>query len=138
MRLTEKKENGFYELKAGAEIYGEENGIRLVQIVGQYEDIEEELGIDLLTLFKALKNGIWYKVNHEVNQFIPDEGMHIVADCNGSEERTNYWLLSVIDLNSKECLIDFWVDNYGKTWALTKEELEGEISNENRKNEFII
>ena len=41
MRLTEKKENGFYELKEGQEIYGEENGIRLVQIVGEYEDIDE-------------------------------------------------------------------------------------------------
>ena len=25
----------------------------------QLEDIEEEIGIDLITLFKALKNGVW-------------------------------------------------------------------------------
>ena len=40
MRITEK--NGdFYKLKKGNEIYGEEDGIRLVQIVGQHEDLEE-------------------------------------------------------------------------------------------------
>lgn len=126
MRITKKRGNGFYELKAGEEIYGEEHGIRLVQIVGQLEDIEEELGINLITLFKTLKHGIWYKENHKVKQFIPNERMHIVADCNGSDERINYWLLSLIDIISKECLIDFWFDNYGKTWALTKEELEGD------------
>lgn len=43
MRITEKKENGFYELKKGQEIYGEENGIRLVQIVGEYEDIDTDI-----------------------------------------------------------------------------------------------
>lgn len=90
----------------------------------EYKSLGEILGVDLIILFKALKEGIWYKDNHdEVKQFIPDDRMHIVVDCNGSNERTNYWSLSLIDLNLKKCLIDFWVDNYGKTWALTKEEL---------------
>ena len=29
------------------------------ETIGELEDIEEELGIDLITLFKALKKGIW-------------------------------------------------------------------------------
>lgn len=32
-----------------------------VNKLGKLEDLEEELGIDLLTLFKALKDGIYYK-----------------------------------------------------------------------------
>ena len=57
MRLTEKKENGFYELKEGQEIYGEENGIRLVQIVGEYEDIDEspEHLADVKKAFEIIK-----------------------------------------------------------------------------------
>ncbi len=56
-RITEKKENGFYELTTGNEIYGEENGIRLVQIVGRLEDIMSEYGIETMTdLKEALKD----------------------------------------------------------------------------------
>lgn len=55
-RLTEKTPNGFYELTKGNEIYGEENGIRLVQIIGKYEDLEESLAkpfkLDLITLLR--------------------------------------------------------------------------------------
>lgn len=66
--------------------------------------LEEELGIDLLTLFKALKQNFVY-----------------VKDRNGLIEKNNgfnlcgYEMWSQIKLNP----ID-----YGKTWALTKEELE--------------
>ena len=35
MRITKKIENNFYVLTKENEIYGEENGIRLVQIVGE-------------------------------------------------------------------------------------------------------
>lgn len=113
MRITKKKENGFYELKAGKEIYGKEDGIRLVQIVGQYEDIEEKLGIDLITLFKAIKDNIYYN----------DCGKIIKVPVLGvSPMRENKFAL--------ECYYDlknFRVDirDYGKTWALTKGELNG-------------
>ena len=58
-RITKDRGNGFYELAAGAEIYGEDRGIRLIQIVGVLEDIGEELGIGLITLFLAVKNGFY-------------------------------------------------------------------------------
>ena len=81
--------------------------------LGQLEDIEEEIGIDLITLFKALKNGIYWK------------------DDNG---KFYYFNLkdSVLDFNEKMIVdnpIDdvygetFLLKEYGKTWALTKEEL---------------
>ena len=108
MRLTEKKENGFYELKKSEEIYGEENGIRLVQIVGQYEDIEEELGIDLIKLIECIRNekGIWKK------------------DFNGGLINTRCMLTCYFgrwQIYDKENIYE--LKDYGKTWALTKEEL---------------
>ena len=110
MRLTEKKENGFYELKNGQEIYGEENGIRLVQIVGKKEDIEEELGIDLITLFKVLKNGFYRYRPTAINNVIcfiakPKVNMEQKCFTYGSYGKSYF-------------------KDYGKTWALTKEELE--------------
>lgn len=45
----------------------EEKQYEANQKLGQLEDIEEELGIDLITLFKALQNDIWLEnVNHEI------------------------------------------------------------------------
>ena len=59
--------------------------------------IEEELGIDLITLFNALKNGYWYKKDNEIIFVEPnDEGL-------------------------REMLCD-----YGKTWALDEKELTSE------------
>ena len=53
-RLTKKADrNDYYiPIKKGMLMAG------YVDKLGQLEDIEEELGIDLITLFKALKNGI--------------------------------------------------------------------------------
>jgi hypothetical protein len=65
------------------------------------ENLEEELGFNLITLFKALKNGIYGKVGSEIK--------HILAPHFS-------WF-------KKEIYI-FRLADYGKTWALTREELE--------------
>lgn len=125
-RLTVKQKEKLL-VEHDYEYYSLQNGVCYndgIKKLGQLEDIEKELGIYFITLFKALKHGIWYKEDHEVKQFIPNERMHIVADCNGSDERTNYWVLSLIDLDSEKCLTDLRVTDYGLTWALTKEELD--------------
>ena len=76
----------------------------------QLEDIEEELGIDLITLFKALKNGVYFE---------NDKKHHIVALDLGSS--SNYRLsYEIID----GLFESVYAKDYGKTWALTKEELE--------------
>ena len=80
----------------------------------QLENIEEELGIDLITLFKALKEDIYYK---DCSTIIKVYVLGI------SPMRENKFAL--------ECYYDFKnfrVDtrDYGKTFALTKEELENE------------
>lgn len=66
----------------------------------QYKEIEEELGIDLVTLFKALKNGIYGKIGNK--------NEHILAPH--------------LSWHYREIYI-FKIKDYGKTWALTKEKL---------------
>ena len=83
-----------------------------------FEDIEEDLGVDLDVLFKALKNGLYYKILVEYKDV----------------SKMKFPMLRMI--NNELCLISpkwiksTWmnvkVKDYGKTWALTKEELEEE------------
>ena len=94
------------------------------------EDIEEELGIDLITLFKALNKGFYIKYNDKIVHIFPDK--HITV---------NFWYKTInvfippkffidckkgTDYLSEEIDEEYWFKDYGKTWALTKEELEGE------------
>lgn len=54
-RITQK-DGEFYKLKPENEVYGWENGIRLVQIVGRYEDLMEKYNIENIEeLEKILK-----------------------------------------------------------------------------------
>ena len=73
------------------------------------EDIEEELGIDLITLFKAEKDGIWYNSNGTFyfNYF----DVSLAHRC----------FRRYVDYFRNYMSFDF--KDYGKTWALTKEEL---------------
>ena len=117
---------------------GDENHtIKCKEIIGKdleqlekYKSIEEELGIDLITLFKALKDGFYIKYNGEIVHIFPDKHITInfwykiinvfvppkfFIDC---KKGTNY-LSETIDE-------EYWFKDYGKTWALTKEELEND------------
>ena len=98
-----------------------ENSNACVDKLGKLEDIEEELGIDLFTLFKALRNGIW--TNQE--------------QCYGDEKQGKIRFFQVrllLEENAvgcihnsmwkgKEVIRTLYFKDYGKTWALTKEEL---------------
>ena len=117
-QLIDEKEN----LSANEEI-------KKIQVLGtnklgKLEDIEEELGIDLITLFKALRNGIW--TNQE--------------QCYGDEKQGKIRFFQVrllLEENAvgcihnsmwkgKEVIRTLYFKDYGKTWALTKEELEND------------
>ena len=101
-----------------------ENSNACVDKLGKLEDIEDELGIDLITLFKALRNGIW--TNQE--------------QCYGDEKQGKIRFFQVrllLEENAvgcihnsmwkgKEVIRTLYLKDYGKTWALTKEELENE------------
>ena len=95
--------------------------------LGQLEDIEEEIGIDLITLFKALNKGFYIKYNNKIVHIPPDKNITV-----------NFWynIINVsippkffidckkgTDYSSETIDEEYWFKDYGKTWALTKEEL---------------
>ena len=69
------------------------------------EDIEEELGIDLITLFEALKYGIYKKGRNNFKGLILYSKMPMFS-----------FYHKTIDAEL--------IEDYGKTWALTKRDLE--------------
>lgn len=88
--------------------------------LGQLEDIEEELGIDLITLFKVLKGNI-YSLHPETGKIC----LIVLPICYYCG---NQWVIGCrsMEWNDKENSCDSWdclPKDYGKTWALTKEEL---------------
>lgn len=76
-----------------------------------YAEVEEELGIDLITLFKALKNGVYS--NHYA--YAGEEIHKIDVEL----QKRSYGLCVSGGFGEGHNIKD-----YGKTWALTKEELE--------------
>lgn len=96
--------------------------------LGQLEDIEDGLGINLITIFKALKNGIWVKREDKIEKIEITTNLRLVLDCNGSTDKMSYWILDYQDItygsDRIKCIDNWFVDKYGVEWALTKEELE--------------
>ena len=87
------------------------------------EDIEEELDMNLLILFKILKHGkIIYK-----NSYICKDAIILESrDIDGLYYDGSYYILKIHciseDDNDNYDLV--YVKDYGITWALTKEELD--------------
>ena len=130
IRLTDK--GRYFSLNIDEDLRGEycpNSSLNdCIEKLGQLEDIEDELGIDLITLFKALKNGFYIKYKGNIVHIFPDK--HITI---------NFWykIINVfippkflIDCKKRtHCLTEtideeYWFKDYGKTWALTREELE--------------
>lgn len=120
-RLTYRTDNGEYT--------GMLNSIEIrtaLEKLSKIEDIEEELGIDLITLFKALKDGI--------NVYYEDEERYnFHNDLRIEYHKTLGWGLVYIYgsccRNDMPMMLDmdfYELKGYGKTWELTKEELENE------------
>ena len=78
-----------------------------LDLLEEYRKIEEELGIDLITLFKALKDGI----------YINEDGS-VYEDCIKSIENwSDGW-----GFISNDDYIEMLFKDYGISWALTEEE----------------
>ena len=78
-----------------------------LDLLEEYRKIEEELGIDLITLFKALKDGI----------YINEDGS-VYKDCIKSIEHwSDGW-----GFISNDDYIDMLFKDYGISWVLDKEE----------------
>lgn len=87
-----------------------------IQKLGKLEDIEDELGIELITLFKAFSNGVWcsyFEFGKRKLIFIKDD----YVSCLDLKEKKLVFDQEKVGVTEK-------LSNYGKTWALTKEELE--------------
>lgn len=82
----------------------------IITKLGILEDIEQEFGIDLVILFKAITNGIWVKTNNGISK-------HLTVALKKRHHTKEYWLFY-------RPYSHVYLKDYGKTWALTKEELE--------------
>ena len=94
----------------------------------KYAQIEQDIGLDLDTLFKALKYGIYVKIeDYPVSYSNKGEpmkgGVYFVSG--------KFWSYSACSEDSEDCLITEYFNpalilplkTYGKRWALTQEEL---------------
>ena len=89
--------------------------------LGQLEDVEEELGIDLLIWAKAILKGIYVKGKE------PEwGGVGTIKDIEHYlvEDFREYYLIVRFARNHDTHTIENPMELYGKTWALTKDELE--------------
>lgn len=115
-RLTNKDGTYSRYLFEGDCVYGEEKmNNSLTQKLAQFEDIEEEVGIDLIALLTS--KHIYYKLY-----------------CSGEKLSETYESYD-FDINFNSKTINVYVcedatpyvylfSEYGKTWALNKEKLE--------------
>ena len=85
----------------------------------QLEDVEDELKVDLTILFKALKNGCFAK---ETFDYMGKKQTQIIF----TEFTQLYYADDLDDYLIHIRTRDYYLKDYGKTWALTKEELENE------------
>lgn len=112
-RLTEKSKYG-YRAKDGDYKFA-------TQKLGKLEDIEEELGISLEVLFNALKEGIYARLED-------DEIRNCNAELHFRYGVGEYVIYGVCAEDIEDdCFVWDAVllpKDYGKTWALTREELE--------------
>ena len=111
-RLTEKRDGLYYDIEECVVS-------NCSQKLGQLEDIEEELGIDLTILFSALKNGIWCYYDHEqlIHDYVWLINNYVGVGVNAKLS------FAFKTFNDNQILL---FENYGKTWALTKGELEND------------
>ena len=119
-RLT-KKAQFVRNLITGKEIkyISNESDQMCVDKLGTLEDIEEELGIDLIKSIEVCKQANIKKV-----VYIKDEwGIYPIKFLDDLDvELANHRLYS----NYRGIYVSLDLFDYGKTWALTKEELEND------------
>lgn len=112
-RLTIKNEN--VDLFTGVKFEYETDDLYAVDKLGKLEDLEEELGIDLITLFKALKDGIYVELRDLIK--------HVSINDLSLKFFGEKWCLGFYhSLNGGTFYVD--LKDYGKIWALSRNDLE--------------
>lgn len=114
MRLTDKNKIKELATLQNNNILMTDNNYKELKL-GQLEDIEEKLGIDLLTFVKIFEKGIFVKnesTNNKIEYWSPFD-IKVIK----STYQTDICYIRSKKNKYVGCF------NYGKTWALTKEEL---------------
>ena len=93
-------------------------GNACVEKLGKLEDLEEEIGIDLITLFEALKNGIFVAYDSSFGMANKPKIKITKDTATGICYRDKKWYIQ-----EDETLIK----DYGKTWSLDKKILIKEV-----------
>lgn len=98
-----------------------------LEVLEEYRKIEEEIGIDLIKAVELCK-----QANSKKVVYIKDEwGIYPIKILDILDvELANHRLYS----NFRGIYVSLDLYDYGKTWALTKEELEGEKDNIQNKD----
>ena len=100
--------NNFIEVKDKDEAYRK---------LCQLEDIEEEIGIELTTLFKALKYGVYYYTsqNQLTHDYVWLYDNYVSASV---RDKLSYSLLTCF----QKQILSF--EDYGVTWSIYREALD--------------
>ena len=93
-------------------------GNACVEKLGKLEDLEEEIGIDLITLFEALKKGIFVAYDSSFGMANKPKIKIAKDTATGICYRNKKWYIQ-----EDETLIK----DYGKTWSLDKKILTKEV-----------
>ena len=110
MRLTEKHSEKWDNKYHVVPSLFSENGMKAIDKLGQLEDIEEEYGIDLITLFKLIDAVYVYSYGHKNIIRCSNDGISLYDKS--------------ITIYNGTCIMSYPLSEYGKSFALTKEELE--------------
>lgn len=89
--------------------------------LGKLETIEKRYGIEILTMFKAMVDGCYYLHNGKIEHFKPDGSNFICLNLD-NESMDLMYANPYDDLCCVETNLLF--SEYGKSWAITKEELK--------------
>ena len=89
----------------------------------EIKSIEADLGVNLTTLFKALKKGCWIKYKKPWETKYNHNDMIVFCKVRYYGDEYNWGRSFEIEGDLDETHY-FGTSNYGETWALTREELE--------------
>lgn len=117
MRLTKKIFTDLYASPCDEDTEEKqaEQQWKICNKLGQLEDIEDELEIDLALRHKVETSGILYCIDYKHN-LVETRYCH-------SYGKNGVGLELPMDIEPYFCITLYYWKDYGKTWALTKEEL---------------
>lgn len=105
-----------YDISRGN--YGRITDSEIYNKLGQLEDIEDSLGCSIDTFVTTMRHKcVWIKLDDKIDLY--DIELSYTCDCSGE------WLSNFKDILVIPKLKTFvYLKDYGKTWALKKEELQ--------------